>query len=89
MRIDAAKTANEVLELLATAVVAAVACDERELPRTRRIRWHNAGADVAVKLLVADVKRPSRPAGGGLAERRSAPRTAARAAVPGGLPLVQ
>jgi ParB/RepB/Spo0J family partition protein len=59
-RIDAARSAEEVLELLADAVIAAELADERELPQSKRIGW-SARPGVA-KLLAAEIKevRPSR-----------------------------
>jgi ParB/RepB/Spo0J family partition protein len=53
-RIDSARSADEVLELLADAVIAAQLADERELPQSKRIGWDlRPGVD---KALAAEVK---------------------------------
>lgn len=54
--IERAKSANEVLELLAEALVAAHLADERELPQYKRVRWSNYATRDAIELLAADVK---------------------------------
>jgi len=54
--IERAKSANEVLELLAEALVAAHLADERELPQYKRVRWSNYAMREAIELLAADVK---------------------------------
>lgn len=61
-RIDSARSAEEILELLADALIAAELADERELPQSRRIGWFNRAAAEVKKLLAEDVKavRPSR-----------------------------
>jgi ParB/RepB/Spo0J family partition protein len=55
-RIAEAKSADEVLELLADALIAALVSDEAELPQTRRIRWWSPVGDKIKKLLAADIK---------------------------------
>jgi ParB/RepB/Spo0J family partition protein len=61
-RIEKARSANEVLELLADALIAVVLADEEELPRSRRIRCHLGAEDAVKKLLASDIKavRPRR-----------------------------
>jgi ParB/RepB/Spo0J family partition protein len=61
-RISEAKTANEVLELLADALIAAQTADERELAQSRRIHWWSSAESRIAKLLAPDVKsvRPGR-----------------------------
>lgn len=61
-RIAEARSANEVLELLADALLAALAADERALAQSRRIGWHSAARREVEKLLAADIKavRPRR-----------------------------
>lgn len=55
-QIERAKSANEVLELLADALIAAHLADSRELPQSRRIPgWHGA-MDAAAKLMADDIK---------------------------------
>jgi ParB/RepB/Spo0J family partition protein len=54
--IERARSANEVLELLAEALVAAHLADERELPQYKRVRWDKYAMDEAIALLAADVK---------------------------------
>jgi len=61
--IDRAKSANEVLELLADAVISAHLVDERELPQSRRVGWHHRCIANAVELLaedIAEIKPPKR-----------------------------
>lgn len=53
-RIDSARSADEVLELLADAVIAAELADERELPQSKRIGWF-ARPGVA-KVLAVEIK---------------------------------
>lgn len=53
-RIESARSADEVLELLADALLAAVLADERELPQSKRIGW-SARPPVA-KALSAEIK---------------------------------
>jgi ParB/RepB/Spo0J family partition protein len=55
-RIAEAKSAEEVLELLADTLIAALVSDEDELPRTRRIRWWSPAGDKVKKLLASDIK---------------------------------
>jgi ParB/RepB/Spo0J family partition protein len=65
-RIGEAKSANEVLELLADALIAATVADERELAQSRRVSYWVPAEEQVRKLLAADVKsvRPRRPKGG-------------------------
>jgi ParB/RepB/Spo0J family partition protein len=65
-RIEGAGSAEEVLELLADALIAAELADERELPQSRRIGWFNRAQARVKKLLAEEIKevRPSRRAGG-------------------------
>jgi ParB family chromosome partitioning protein len=60
-RIEKATSANEVLEVLSEALVAAMLADEHQLPQTKRIYWHSPST-AAEKLLGSDVKavRPRR-----------------------------
>jgi hypothetical protein len=57
--IERAKSANEVLELLGEALVAAYLADERELPQYKRVKWSNYAMREAVDLLSADIKAVS------------------------------
>ncbi|HEX2071186.1 MAG TPA: ParB/RepB/Spo0J family partition protein [Thermoleophilaceae bacterium] len=57
--IERAKSANEVLELLGEALVAAYLADERELPQYKRVKWSNYAMREAVELLSADIKAVS------------------------------
>jgi hypothetical protein len=61
-RIAEAKSANEILELLADALIAALASDERELAQSRRVSWFSRAQDELEKLLAAEIKavRPRR-----------------------------
>jgi ParB/RepB/Spo0J family partition protein len=61
-RIDEAKSAEEVLELLADALIAVILADERELPQSRRIPYWLRPEAAVKKLLAADIKsvRPQR-----------------------------
>lgn len=55
-RIDEAKSANEVLELLADALIAALLADHHALPQSRRVPWwSHASGDIA-ELLATDIK---------------------------------
>ena len=65
-RIAEAKSANEVLELLADALIAATVADERELAQSRRVNYWVPAEEQVKKLLAADVKsvRPRRRKGG-------------------------
>ena len=47
---------DEVLELLADTLIAALVSDEAELPRTRRINWWSPVGDKVKKLLATDIK---------------------------------
>ena len=54
--VERAKSVDEVLELIADAMIAAAIADERELPRTRRISWWpGVGREVAEEL-AAEIK---------------------------------
>jgi ParB/RepB/Spo0J family partition protein len=55
-RIAEAKSADEVLELLADTLIAALVSDESELPQLRRIQWWSPVGDKVTKLLAGDVK---------------------------------
>jgi ParB family transcriptional regulator, chromosome partitioning protein len=55
-RIAEAKSADEVLELLADTLIAAIVSDESELPQSRRINWWSPVGDKLRKLLASDVK---------------------------------
>jgi hypothetical protein len=61
-RIAEAKSADEILELLADAVIAAFASDERELAQSRRVNWFPPAQAEMEKLLAAEIKavRPRR-----------------------------
>jgi ParB/RepB/Spo0J family partition protein len=61
-RIEEAKSANEVLELLTDALIAALSADDRELPASRRIAWLSPAKHAVSKLLGAEIKsvRPRR-----------------------------
>lgn len=63
-RIAEAKSAEEVLELLADTLIAALVADEAELAQSRRIHWWSPAGDKVKKLLAADVKavKPGRVA---------------------------
>jgi ParB/RepB/Spo0J family partition protein len=55
-RIAEAKSADEVLELLADTLIAALVSDEAELPQSRRIHWWSPVGDKVKKLLASDIK---------------------------------
>jgi hypothetical protein len=55
-RIAEAKSADEVLELLADTLIAALVSDESELPQSRRIHWWSPVGDKVKKLLASDIK---------------------------------
>jgi ParB family chromosome partitioning protein len=55
-RIAEAKSADEILELLADTLIAALVSDESELPQSRRIHWWSPVADRIRKLLANDIK---------------------------------
>lgn len=61
-RIEEARSANEVLELLADALIAAHLIEQEELPRSRRIHCRLAAGDAVAKHLASDIKavRPRR-----------------------------
>lgn len=65
-RLAEAKSANEILELLADALIAATQADERELPQSRRVNYWLPAEAAVKKLLATDVKsvRPRRQKGG-------------------------
>ncbi len=54
--IERAKSANEVMELLGEALVAAHLADERELPQYKRVRWSNYAMHEAIEFLSEDIK---------------------------------
>jgi ParB/RepB/Spo0J family partition protein len=55
-RIAEAKSSDEVLELLADTLIAALVSDEAELPQTRRIHWWSPVGDKVKRLLASDIK---------------------------------
>jgi ParB/RepB/Spo0J family partition protein len=55
-RVAEAKSADEVLELLADTLIAALVSDEAELPQSRRIHWWSPVGDKVKKLLAVDIK---------------------------------
>jgi hypothetical protein len=55
-RIAEAKSSDEVLELLADTMIAALVSDEAELPQTRQIHWWSPVGDKVKKLLSSDIK---------------------------------
>jgi ParB/RepB/Spo0J family partition protein len=55
-RIAEAKSADEVLELLADTLIAALTSDEAELPQSRQIHWWSPAGDRVRKLLAADIR---------------------------------
>jgi ParB/RepB/Spo0J family partition protein len=55
-RIAEAKSAEEILELLADTLIAALVSDEAELPQSRRINWWSSAGDKVKKLLASDIK---------------------------------
>jgi hypothetical protein len=55
-RVAEAKSSDEVLELLADTLIAALVSDEAELPQTRRIHWWTPVGDRVKKLLANDIK---------------------------------
>ncbi len=61
-RVEDARSADEVLELVADALIAATLADERELARSRRVHWSEPTLGKVEKLLAADAKsvRPRR-----------------------------
>lgn len=65
-RIAEAKSADEVLELLADALIAATVADQRELSQSRRVNYWVPAEERVKKLLAADVRsvRPRRRKGG-------------------------
>ncbi len=65
-RIEETKSANEILELLSDALIAASQADQRELPQSRRVNFWLHSEEPVKKLLAADVKavRPRRQRGG-------------------------
>jgi ParB/RepB/Spo0J family partition protein len=60
--VDAAKTVDELLEVLADTLIAGIVADQDELPQSRRIGWWNHAQDSVAKLLADDIKavKPSR-----------------------------
>jgi ParB/RepB/Spo0J family partition protein len=61
-RVEEARSANEVLELMADALIASVVADERELPQSRRVRSEVRARREVEQLLGAEIKwvRPRR-----------------------------
>ncbi len=55
-RVQEAKSADEVLELLADALLAAEFADEAAVARSNRVGWWNGAAGDAIALLAADAK---------------------------------
>jgi ParB family chromosome partitioning protein len=55
-RVAEARSANEVLELLADAMIAATVTDERELPQSRRVGYGLLGGAGVEALLASDIK---------------------------------
>ena len=55
-RIAEARSADEVLELLADTLIAALVSDEAELPQSRQIHWWSPAGDRVRKLLASDIK---------------------------------
>jgi ParB family transcriptional regulator, chromosome partitioning protein len=55
-RIAEARSADEVLELLADTLIAALVSDESELPQSRRIHWWSPVGDKVRRLLASDIK---------------------------------
>lgn len=55
-RIEEARTPNEVLELLADALIAGLTADDSELPQSKRIRWWTGAEQKVQKLLAPDIK---------------------------------
>jgi ParB/RepB/Spo0J family partition protein len=55
-RIDAAGSSNEVLELLADGLIAAMVADQAAVPQSSRVHWCSPARDKAEKLLAADIK---------------------------------
>jgi ParB/RepB/Spo0J family partition protein len=55
-RVSEAKNANEVLELLADALIASIAADQREVPQSRRVAYWLRCEAAVKKLLAADFK---------------------------------
>jgi ParB/RepB/Spo0J family partition protein len=64
-RIETAKSVNEVLELLADALIAALVADEAAVPQSGRIHWYSPARDRVEQLLAAEIKvlRPRRVRG--------------------------
>jgi ParB/RepB/Spo0J family partition protein len=63
-RLAEAKSSDEVLELLADTMIAALVSDEAELPQSRRIHWWSPAGDKVRRLLASDIKavKPGRQA---------------------------
>jgi ParB/RepB/Spo0J family partition protein len=61
-RIAEAKSANEILELLGDALIAAMNADQRELAQSRQVHWWTPAQDRVRKLLAPDARsvRPRR-----------------------------
>jgi ParB/RepB/Spo0J family partition protein len=63
-RVDVARTSDEVVEVLAEALLAGILADEHELPQTKRIHWGTRVQSELEKTLASDIKalKPSRNA---------------------------
>ena len=63
-RIEAAASADQVLEVMSEALIAALLADEHQLPQSKRIRWYPPFEAKVEKLLASDMKaaRPRRRA---------------------------
>jgi ParB/RepB/Spo0J family partition protein len=55
-RIAEARSADEILELLADTLIAALVSEEAELPGSRQIHWWSPVGDKVTKLLASDIK---------------------------------
>jgi hypothetical protein len=55
-RIEEARTPNEVLEILADALIAGLVADQSELAQSKRVHWASRAGEQVQKLLAADVK---------------------------------
>jgi ParB/RepB/Spo0J family partition protein len=62
-RLAETKSSDEVLELLADTLIAALVSDEAELPQSRRIHWWSPVGDKVKKLLANDIKAVKRGRG--------------------------
>ena len=62
-RVEEAKSADQVLELLADALIAAELSDSSAVSASNRVNWWSRASEEAIALLAADVKdvKPRRP----------------------------